>query len=276
MGDEQQPGHRLGNDLRFAPPFRRRIVGCARLAGMHGLEPGTRVAVVAAMRPELRPLVQRFGLRSEADAHPVWRGRAGSHELVAAVSSMGTRAASRCTTRLLDAHAVDHVCVVGIAGAIAPELRIGELLQPEAVVDEASGRRVHPVPLGDAAPRGVLLTTDTLHSDPETLTRLRRAGYVAVDMETAAIGSVAEARGLPWSVFRAISDRAGDPRVDSSVLGLARPDGTPEPAAIARLLLGRPWRIPTLVRLGRGMRAAVHASSRALFRALDAEPASGH
>jgi nucleoside phosphorylase len=240
---------------------------------MDALQPGIRVAVVAAMQPELRPLVKRFGLRREAPGPPVWRGRAASHELVAAVSSMGTRAATRCTERLLELHAVDHVCVVGIAGAIAPQLRIGELLHPEAVLDEDSGRRVHPKALGDATPRGVLLTTDALHRDPQSLERLRSHGYLAVDMETAAIGAVAEDRGLPWSVFRAISDHAGDPRLDQRVLGLARPDGTPEPAAIARLLIGRPWRVPTLVRLGRGMRAAVRASSHALFRALGAEPA---
>lgn len=236
---------------------------------MEALAEQARVAVIAAMLPELRPIRARFSLRAEAlPSGRVYRGHAGSHALVAAVTSMGTRAAARVTAELLAAFPVDHVIVVGIAGGIDPGLRIGELVNPEEVFDETTGATVHPTPIGRATPRGRLLTTDTLHNDPEELEGLRRQGFVAVDMETAAIGAAAEARGLPWSVFRAISDFAGDPLVDGEVVGLARPDGSGDPAAVARFVLRRPWRIPKLVALGRGMQQAVRSSTDAVFRAL--------
>lgn len=234
------------------------------------MKPEARVAVIAAMLPELRPILKRFALRPVGSEH-VYAGRIGSHDVVASVTSMGTEAATRATTRLLDAHAVDHVIVVGIAGGIEASLRIGDLVNPEVVVDEASGAEVHPTPLA-GTPRARLLTTDVLHNRPEDLERLRRDGFVAVDMETAAIGAVAEVRALPWSVFRAISDRAGDPGVDPAVVGLARPDGTPDLAALARFLLLRPWRVPQLAALGRGMNRAVRTSTDALAHALGVAP----
>lgn len=236
---------------------------------MDQLKQGIRVAVIAAMRAELRPIVTRLSLRPEGDAGArLYRGRAGSHEVVAAVTRMGTRAAARVSARLLDAVSVEHVIVVGIAGGIDPGVRIGELVSPEAVVDEATGAAFHPTPLGGAAPRGKLLTGDALHDDPADLERLRRDGFVAVDMETAAIGAAAEARGVPWSVFRAISDRAGEPGVDREVFALARPDGTPDPAAVARFVLTRPWRLPGLVALARGSGRAIRTSTQAVLRAL--------
>jgi len=46
-------------------------------------------------------------------------------------------------------------------------------------------------------------------------------------METAAIAAVCERCGIAWSVFRAISDRAGAGPVDAEILRLAGPEGRP-------------------------------------------------
>jgi nucleoside phosphorylase len=234
-----------------------------------GLAGARRVAVLAAMVPELRPVVRALSLRRAAarDA-ATYQGHAGAVEVVAAVTAMGTRAATAVTTRLLDAHAVDHVLVVGICGGIDRRLAIGDLICPETVLDEASGRTVHPTPLDGSTARGTLLTTDVLHRDLARIDAFRARGIVAVDMETAAIGLVAEARGLPWSVFRAISDWAGDPHVDAELVAMSNPDGTARPAAVLRFLLRHPQRIGKLVRLGADMRAAVVSSTAAALRSL--------
>lgn len=238
---------------------------------MNSLKEGSRVAVFAAMVQELRPVVKRYALHAEADRY---HGRAGSHELAAAVTSIGTQAAARGATRLLDSFAADHVIVVGIAGAIAAGLDIGDLVSPERVVNEPGGEVVHPTPLGAGSPEplGALLTGDALVSEPAEVERLRSRGFVAVDMETGAIGLLAERRRLPWSVFRAISDRVGQ-GVDPDVLALARADGSPDPAGVVRFLLTRPWRIPRLIGLARGADRAIETSTRALFEALEGSPA---
>ena len=92
---------------------------------------------------------------------------------------------------------------------------------------------------------------------------------VAIDMETAAIASVCEQRGTPWSVFRAISDRADDGTTDAAILALADSDGNPNLAAVARFVLTRPQRIPQLVRLARGVQAATRAAASAAVAALE-------
>ena len=236
---------------------------------MSGLGEAGSVAVLAAMRQEIRPVVRRLDLRpATIGGHPARAGVVSGRRVVAVVTSMGTRAAASVTESVLDDGGFDHVVVVGICGGIAPELPIGSLVVPVETVVEETGRVCRPSPPASHEPAGRLLTTDTLHADPAEVRALRKRGFVAVDMETGAIGAVCEDRGVPWSVFRAVSDRAGDPAIDPALLALSRPDGTPVPAAVARHVLRHPTRIPKLASLGRGMRAAVGVSTDALVGAL--------
>ena len=92
-------------------------------------------------------------------------------------------------------------------------------------------------------------------------------------METSAIATVCAELGLGWTAFRGISDHTTDDGVDQAVLGLSRPDGTPDLAAVARLVASHPGRIPSLVRLGRGMQAAVDAAVTRALADLDPGPA---
>ena len=70
-------------------------------------------------------------------------------------------------------------------------------------------------------------TTNGLTTRPSDLEALLAQGVVSLDMETAAIAELCEARGIPWSVFRVISDRASDGTVDEEVFHLSNQDGTP-------------------------------------------------
>ena len=228
-----------------------------------------RVAVLAPMRHELRPLVRPLSLRkSGRGADASYSGAVGRAEIVATITKMGTLAAARAAERVLDSGAVDHLVVVGIAGGIGASVRIGDLVVPELVIALSTGAQHRPARLGDAAPRGTLVTSDSLIVDRDVFARLEKRGVIAIDMETSAIAAVCERRGCPWSVFRAISDRAGDPDIDSAVFGLARPDGGPNLPAIARFVLTRPWRLLQLAPLARNMRTATQAAASAAVRAL--------
>jgi adenosylhomocysteine nucleosidase len=227
------------------------------------------IAFVCAMPMELRPLARLLGLRREGAAHT---GSLDGRPVVAVVTGMGTRLAAERTARLLAGEAVpEQVVVVGITGAVDDESPIGALVVPERVVDGATGREHHHRPPGTAAAHGVLWTTTGMTA-PDELPALRARGVVALDMETAAVAAACEERGVPWSVFRCISDRATDPNVDDEVFHLSRQDGTPDLPAVARYVARHPGRIPGLVRLGRGARLAAERAAEAAIAALR-EPA---
>jgi len=221
------------------------------------------------MPPELRPLVAPLHLRRATSGARDLRWGAIHHvEVVATRTGIGPAAGARAAERVLASVEVDHVVVVGIAGGIGPSVAIGDLVVPEEVVDLATGARYRPSPLGPVAPRGTLVTSDGLLVDRAEIDRLEKSGVIAIDMESAAIAGVCQARGIPCSVFRAISDRADDGSVDEAIFGLTRPDGRADWPAVVRFLLTRPGRIPQLVRLARGMGLATDTAAAAAVSAI--------
>ncbi|OGO10041.1 MAG: hypothetical protein A2Y93_05325 [Chloroflexi bacterium RBG_13_68_17] len=232
--------------------------------------PVRRVAILAPMRSELQPLVRRLGLRRpRVGQGGLWSGAVGLVEVVATITGVGTRAASRAAERILDSTAVEALFVVGVAGGIGPSVDIGDLVVPALVLDRTSEAVYRPHRIVGTEPRGTLATSDELLVDPHKAAQLEQEGVIAVDMETAAIAAVCERRGCPWSVFRAISDRADDGSTDPAIFGLAGPDGRPNLSALARFVLTRPGRIPQLGRLARGLRLATRAAADAAVHALE-------
>jgi adenosylhomocysteine nucleosidase len=138
---------------------------------------------------------------------------------------------------------------------------------PEVVVDAVTGKEHRPEPLGGGTPHGKMWTGDTLTTDLDVVAGLRAKGVVSLDMETAAIAEVCEARGVPWSVFRAISDRATDGSLDEEVFHLSNQDGTPNPAAVAKYFLKHPDRVPRMARLAKGAKLAAETAADAAISA---------
>jgi adenosylhomocysteine nucleosidase len=197
-------------------------------------------------------------------------GRVGAREVVAVVTGMGTALATAGVEELLGALDIERVVVVGIAGALDDGLPIGALICPDRVVDGATGTAFRPRPLGPGTPQGTLWTSDSVITDPATLDGLRDEGVVALDMETAAIASVCEAHRVPWSVFRAVSDRTADGSVDDEVFHLSHQDGTPDGKAVAAYVLRHPGRIPALARMAKGSRLATERAASAAIAAVSA------
>jgi adenosylhomocysteine nucleosidase len=222
------------------------------------------IAFVCAMPMELRPLRRRLRLQKTGLGYA---GRLGDHEVIAIVTGIGTARARTATVRLLDAVDVDWVIVVGITGAIDNEIPIGSLVLPELVVNGADGSEHRPKPLRLGRAHGKMWTTDELLLDPTIHADLRARGVVSLDMETAAVAEVCDERGVPWSVVRAISDRASDGSVDDEIVGLSQPDGGTNLSAVARYLVRHPGAAPRLVRLARASMLATERAADAAIRA---------
>lgn len=223
------------------------------------------VAVLAPMVSEIRPVARAGHLRK---APPVagrvtYDGTIAGADVFAALIGIGTEAATSATTAILDERSVDHVVVVGIAGGVGRAHGLGDLIAPAVVEDTASGLEFRPHPLGqsDRRPAGSLVTGDELIRDPARLADLASRGVIGLDMETASVAAVCEARGVPWSVERAISDLADDDHLDEEVGSLAGPEGRPNAVAVARYLARGPWRARHLARLGRQMQVAAKVAA---------------
>src|SRR6202049_2527659 len=86
-------------------------------------------------------------------------------------------------------------------------------------------------------------------------------------METAAIAELCESRGIPWRVFRVISDRATDGSIDEEEFHLSNQDGTPNFEAIDRYFKEHPERLPQMEELAKGAERATNAAADAAISA---------
>ncbi|HYF47640.1 MAG TPA: 5'-methylthioadenosine/S-adenosylhomocysteine nucleosidase [Acidimicrobiales bacterium] len=227
-----------------------------------------RFGVLAPMPSELRPVIKAFGL--EAGRHGELHGHvgtAGPHEVIATTTGIGTQLAAAAATRMLERGEVDHVVVVGIAGGIGPTSAIRTLVVPEAVEDWPDGNVHRPAALGGLPQQGTIVTSDEYGYDAEVVRGFVDRGVLAVDMETVSVGQVCDARGVPWSAVRAISDPADDDSVNTDVIGLVKPDGSPDVGRSIRYLLRHPWRLPKLAALGRDANAAATVAAQTAAKA---------
>ena len=93
-------------------------------------------------------------------------------------------------------------------------------------------------------------------------------------METAALAAVCERRDIPWSVFRAISDRATDGSVDEEVFRLSNQDGTPNAKAVAAYVLRHPGRLPGMARMAKHAKLATEQAADAAIDAVSRQSAT--
>ncbi len=214
------------------------------------------------------------GLRTEAavvdvasEALPV------AHRPLILCGGANTASAQAGALRLLEEGAGALVSF-GIAGGLAPELGSGSLVlasaiqlagEPSLGVDLAWRDRLcarlrgHLVPaLGEIAGSDrVIQTVDakkTLFG--ETMAQ-------AVDMESHAVARVAQARGVPCLIVRAIADPAHAAIPDVALAGVG-PGGEALPLAVMQRAALAPWVWPALFRLGGAHRKA-HATLRTLI-----------
>ena len=236
---------------------------------------GPVILVLAPMRSELRPVVRALGARRDRSlpGPAAYRGTRGGREVAAAPIGVGPAAARRATASLLDGLAgrsggVERVVVSGIAGGLDPAARVGTLIVPEVVVDLETGRELRPSPIGGHRAAGTIATSPEVILDPGRLRALLDRGIGAVDMETAAVGEVCEERGVPWSAFRAVSDRPDEGLIDGAVFALLKADGTTDAWGAARFVVSHPGRLPRLARLARDSGRGANLAARAAVAAL--------
>ena len=126
-----------------------------------------------------------------------------------------------------------------------------------------TGSRAPPAPLGGGTTQRHHVDDQRHHAAPPSCRRCGPRAWCRSTWRPPPSPRAASARGIPWSVFRAISDRATDGSIDDEVFHLSNQDGTPEPEGGGPLPTRHPVRIPRLVRMGMGARKATIAAAEA-------------
>lgn len=219
------------------------------------------------MDPERQPLpgivsASRMEARTLEHAGGRFRPLAG---VPTGICGIGSEGAARAAQRLL-AQGCTALVSWGFAGALAPRLRRGDLLLPARVVNaDGTGievdvqwhRRMEEVLASAPTP----CTQTLLQASEAVLTADAKAALfastraAAVDMESAALGEVAKAAGVPFLAVRAVVDIHSDSlpvwvsrALDDSGRLVAR--------VVLIGILRRPGDLSKLLRLARGVAAA--------------------
>jgi adenosylhomocysteine nucleosidase len=223
----------------------------------------TRIAIIAAMPAELKPLTRHWH-HERLNGVDLWRWSFDEGEWIAACAGAGVAAAARALAEVEKLGPIDKVISTGWAGALREELAPGQACDVSVVIDARTGERfIAAVPLKDC-----WLVTNSRVADVHEKLRLAETYQAAlVDMEAAAIARLAQMRGIPFYCIKGISDGYSDqlPEFNRFIL----PDGHFQLARFIVFALLRPWHWRALVRMGENSRKAARDIAASLLDLLD-------
>lgn len=211
------------------------------------------IAIVAALPREIVGLVGG----TKPDREPLRRGvhlyRLPGATVVAA--GMGAARVTLAVEAALRWAPVEMLLSAGLAGACSAEVRPGDVVEAQTVVDARTGERYA---ANGGCTHGATLVTSEAIAGVREKARLA-ASYDAdlVDMEAATVARLAMARGLAFRAIKGVSD-AHDFEMES-MSRFADRHGHFRTGAFALHTAVRPWRWGSAVKLGR-------TSNRALSR----------
>jgi nucleoside phosphorylase len=220
-----------------------------------------RILVTFAVENEFAPWRRMRSFRRSAVAEPsLYETRVGAAEVCAALTGMGALHARRAMQIAL-ADGADICISTGLAGALQPRHRIGDVLVARAVRAAAGEGYVK----SDAKLRhsakscGAREVNAFLSSDCTVLTAKEKGRLAfsadAVDMESFAILSEAQGLHVPAVAVRVIGDTAAQdlPLDFNRTVG---PKGQISIPRVFGLLARNPHRLPGLIRLSRDTQKA--------------------
>jgi len=223
----------------------------------------TRVAIIAAMPGELKPLVRGWPSSTRGNIH-FWAQRNEEEEWMAACSGTGQAAATRAFAAIEAGGPIDLVISYGWVGALTAGIASGSAHNIAGGIDVRTGERFN----CDAGAGDRWLVTSPIVADAAEKRRLA-AAYKAdlVDMEAAAIARLAQMRGIPFYCFKGVSDGFKDKLPDFN--RFIRPDGQFNMAGMVLFSILRPSHWPSLIRMGENSKKASLSLRHSLLDFLD-------
>jgi|SRR5579884_2590884 nucleoside phosphorylase len=217
----------------------------------------SKIAIIAALERELWPLIHGW-----PKARFTHEGREftcyESAYAVAVCGGIGYEYGSRAAEAAIARYLPGILISAGIAGALVPELRVGDTVFPAVVIDTQDGSR-HETAIKDAAlgnsplSRTVLASTPVIAGSTQKRQLAKSYGAQVVDMEGAAVARAAQRHSLPFIAVKSISDE-----VDFELAEMNRflRGGRIRTVSVITYAALRPWLWLKLLRLARNTRIA--------------------
>jgi len=196
------------------------------------------IGIMGAMQEEIEPLLEYFDDIEvvEYAKNRYYKTKYNSHDVVIAYSKIGKVFATLTATTMIEKFGVEKLLFSGVAGAINPELKIGDLIVAKGLCQHdlditAFGHPYGFVPEGEVCinadrdlielaksvakelnielKEGVIATGDQFVASEERKNWIGETfGADALEMEGASVAVVCDALNVPFFVLRAISDSA--------------------------------------------------------------------
>jgi adenosylhomocysteine nucleosidase len=216
-----------------------------------------KIAIIAALDRELYPLVRHWPtteLQHEGRDFTFYE----SDFAVAVCGGIGFEAARRAAQAVIVSYHPELLISAGVAGALVPELGVGETIFPATVIDAGDGSRhdtaIRNARIGNSPlARTVLVSSADIAGAPQKQKLGKAYGAHAIDMEAAAVARAAQVHGLPFLVVKSISDE-----VDFELPDVAPfiKDGQLQTGRFAVHVAFRPWLWLRVLSLARNTRIA--------------------
>jgi adenosylhomocysteine nucleosidase len=227
-----------------------------------------KVAIVAALEREVRPLVRHWPARRRPYEGREFKFFEGDTAVVVC-GGIGVGPARRAAEAVIELYQPVLLVSAGFAGALQPDVRVGDVLTARVVIDAQDGSRTD-----TGTGEGTLLSFESVAGAEQKAKLARAYGAQVVDMEAAAVARAAEAHRLRFMACKAISDSSNF-RLPP-VADFVGPDGNFQDTRFALHVVLRPWLWSGALQLARNSRRAAQRLCRVLAELSEAqrEPAA--
>jgi len=182
------------------------------------------IAIVTAMKAEFECFEKHILFKEKADksSNCILRGILRGKDVMVVQSGVGEERVLNAISSVLDKYPIEFIISTGVAGALSPDLRTGDIIIGEKVLSMREKIFYSDSALINACVEsckklrtryfsGAILTSSKFVSSSNDKMRLfREYGALAVEMESAFIAMYAVEKGIPFLAVRAISDMANN------------------------------------------------------------------
>lgn len=213
--------------------------------------PEVKTAIIAAFQREIRGLIRcSRQVEQNHSSRAFTFYELGDNILVA--GGIGSDAARRAAEAAVVLYHPRVLHSVGFAGALQPDLRVGNIFTPALVIDARDGSRV-----SIAGGNGILLTCPQVAGAQQKAKLAQAYAAQAIDMEAAAVATAAHAHGIAFRATKVISDGFEFDMPDLS--RFIDSQGQFRNASFALYALFRPWLWLQVAKLARNSGKAAKA-----------------